>query len=390
MSQFLDISSVPDEACTHGLEAMYKAIGDGSDGDGTTRPHESPFVRELIERFTQRGLLQIEGVNKELNEWIGGEHYRAGVDAPAAFAGGMAKWTPDELRLARLYLESMPPERFTLDDWSLLVDYIAQRYLPQDFARTAAEWMATKSVIMGKVQHAAADLELPEATRVMEAAPATASAAETMFGLNRTQRAIIEFGQQRCAENITSMTDALRHRIKRVIIAHQEAEFLDDKAATAESLQTKLFDEFSDTNRDWRRIAMTEASENANQGFIAALDPGAIVRRHERYLGACSFCRKIDGREFKVVPASQVIKDPETQVWVGKTNIGRSASPMKKVNGKLMAREPSELWWPAAGVQHPHCRGFWVTVKQPNTAGDAKFSAWLNDKLKAPERPKDE
>lgn len=389
MHQFIDVSSVPDHACTHGIEAMYKAIGDGSD-DGAWRPHESPFVRELIERFTQRGLLQIDGVRKELDEWIKGEHFRAGVDAPATFAGGMVKWTPDEQRLARLYLESMPPGQFSLDDWSLLVDYIAQRYLPQDFARTAAEWMATKSVIMGKVQQAAPDMELPEATRIMEAAPSTASAAEGMFGLNRTQRAIIEFGQQRCAENITSMTDAMRHRIKRVIIGHQEAEFLDDKAATAESLQTKLFDEFSATNRDWRRIAMTEAAENSNQGFIAALDTGAIVRRQERYQGACSFCRKIDGREFKVVPASQVMKDPETMVWTGKTNIGRSASPMKKVNGKLMAREPSELWWPAAGVQHPHCRGIWVTVKKPNTAGDAKFSAWLNDKLKAPERPKDD
>src|SRR3546814_1590399 len=75
----------------------------------------------------------------------------------------MVKWTPDEQRLARLYLESMPPGQFSLDDWSLLVDYIAQRYLPQDFARTAAEWMATKSVIMGKVQQAAPDMELPEA-----------------------------------------------------------------------------------------------------------------------------------------------------------------------------------------------------------------------------------
>lgn len=49
MSQFIDVSSVPDHALDQGMEAMYKAIGEGGD-DGTTRPHESPFVRELIER----------------------------------------------------------------------------------------------------------------------------------------------------------------------------------------------------------------------------------------------------------------------------------------------------------------------------------------------------
>lgn len=389
MSQFIDVTSVPDHAFEQGMEAMYKAIGDGGD-DGAWRPHESPFVRELIERFTSRGLLQIHGVQTELDEWIKGDHFRPGVEVPATFAGGILKWTPDELRLAKLYLESMPPAQFGIDDWSLLVDYIAQRYLPPEFARTAAEWMATKSTIMGKVQEAKPDLEAAAVAVLLPAVPETVSSADAMFGLNRSERAIMEFGHARCAENITGLTDGLRHRIKRVILAHQEAEFIGDSAATSSSLQTQLLDEFGPLNRDWRRIAMTEAAENSNQGFIAALDPGTMVRRQERYQGACAFCRKIDGNEFKVVDPAQKIKDPETQVWVGKTNIGRSASPMKRVNGVLMPRNAAELWWPAAGVQHPHCRGIWIIIKQREKAGDAKFSAWLDDKLKAPERKKDD
>jgi hypothetical protein len=48
-------------------------------------------------------------------------------------------------------------------------------------------------------------------------------------------------------------------------------------------------------------------------------------------------------------------RDGWTHVWPGKTNVGRSASPRKKTDEGLVERETDELWWPAAGVQHPNC-----------------------------------
>jgi hypothetical protein len=134
-------------------------------------------------------------------------------------------------------------------------------------------------------------------------------------------------------------------------------------------------------NRDWRRIAVTEAGENLNQGMISSLPGGAKVKRVEKYRGACAFCRSIDGKVMEVVAASAAEKDGATQVWPGKTNIGRSSSPQRRLGDKLVDREPHELWWIAAGVQHPHCRGGWVHLEQGSLPVDPKFSAWMDKVL---------
>ena len=71
--------------------------------------------------------------------------------------------------------------------------------------------------------------------------------------------------------------------------------------APGHSLQTRLLDAFGKFNKNWRRIAVTEAGEAKNQGYIASLPPGSKVRRVEQYAGACSFCRRLDGKIFDVV-----------------------------------------------------------------------------------------
>lgn len=383
----LDISNLSDHACDVGIEAMYKAsTGDG--GDDQWQPHESPFIRELIELFTQRGLTQIDAVRKELNEWIAGHrHHPAEEHIP--HPGLVRRWSADEVSLVRLYLQSLPPANMDPEDWSLLVDYLAQRYLPPELALQSGEWMAAKTAVMGKIEAAYPELTYEEATHIAGEIPSSAGPAAVVAQLTPVQIQMLKYGGQRCAENIQALTDNMRHRIKRVILNHQEAEFLGDKAEMAESLQTKLLDEFGTLNRDWRRIAMTEASENSNQGLVSSMPTGSTLRRLEQYKGACAFCRKIDGREFNVVSPANPDKDPENDVWPGKTNIGRSASPMRRVAGTLVARPVEQMWWPAAGVQHPHCRGRWISVRKTNLSGDAEFHAWMKSKLEAtrPKRP---
>lgn len=386
----LDISKLTDHACEAGLEAMYKASTSDGGGGGDDWPvHESPFISELIERFTERGLTQIEGVRAELAAWIDGQHHKPTSRAPAA-PGMIQRWTVEEQKLVKLYLESLAPSEFSPSDWSLLVDYLGQRYLPPEFAIKSGEWMAAKTVVMGAVE-ASGEVDDNLAPAVAAAAPTTVAAAREV-GLTYRQLAILEYGAQRCAENIVDVSTRLRQAIKRTVLNHQEAEMLGDVAATAESLETKLLDNFGTANRDWRRIAMTEAVENSNQGFIASISPGGKVKRMERYEGACAFCRKIDGQEFSVVSPAKKFKDPAKEVWPGKTNVGRSAAPMKRVGGALIPRDPSELWWPAAGVQHPHCRGRWIPVKETNTALDDDFQSWMQRTIDAarPQRSDDE
>jgi hypothetical protein len=140
---------------------------------------------------------------------------------------------------------------------------------------------------------------------------------------------VIEFGRARCAEHVTALADGARRRLRKLIVDHQEAAML-NPAAGGSDLQTKLVDAFGTMNRDWRRLAVTEATENLNQGFIASCRPGEKVRRVEKYRGACPFCRQIDGTVMTVVAPDAPRKDGETQIWVGKTNVGRSASPRRR------------------------------------------------------------
>src|ERR1019366_1207761 len=103
-------------------------------------------ISRLIELFTERGLLRLEGFRLELDKWLAGEMH-IGAHRPPRPAGMMERWTPSEQSLVRLYLEAIPPGSFTLDDYMLCVDYLQMRYLPADQLKTEADWLATRSVL---------------------------------------------------------------------------------------------------------------------------------------------------------------------------------------------------------------------------------------------------
>jgi hypothetical protein len=254
----------------------------------------------------------------------------------------------------------------------MLVDYLAQRYLPADDLRSEADWLTTRANMMGRVQAAMDSVTEERADTILAALPGL-----DRWGMTPAQRAVVDFGRSRAAENVVQLSESARHKVRRLIVDYREAEYLGNRAVTAESLQTKLLDAFGDLNKDWRRIAVTEAGEMAGQGFVAAQPVGAKLRRVEKYRGACAFCREIDGREVTVVDAAAPDKDGDTQVWVGKTNIGRSASPRKREGGALVEREPHEMWWIPSGVAHPNCRGSWV--RGGGASRDPEFDAWLAD-----------
>lgn len=181
------------------------------------------------------------------------------------------------------------------------------------------------------------------------------------------------------------MSDALRHRLKWAVLDHQAE--VEAGGTPPQSLTQKLFDAFGQSNLDWRRIAVTEAGEMHNQGLVASVEPGARMRRLEAYSGACPFCHKLDGRIFAVTTADDPAKNGDTQIWPSKTNQGRSASPFKRENGMLVERSKAERWWPAAGTQHPHCRGQWHVEAGLPAGGDPSFQDWLDRTLQAKPQP---
>lgn len=369
-----------DEHANDALETLSKAASEPPD---IWAEHESPFVRRMIELFTDRGLFRFGKLQEELMKWLDGGMFREG-DRPEAPPGRVARWTPGELALVKLYLETLPPAEFTADDWMMCVDYLAQRYFPADQVWIESEWLATKAGIMGRVQARMSELSERQAENLLITAPSTIPAVEQRFGMTTVQRAMMQYGRARCAENIVTVADGVRQRVKALILEYQRQRAIGDPTLR-ESMQTRLQDAFATANTDWRRIAVTEAGEMANQGLIASVGPGGRVRRVEQYKGACAFCRSIDGKEFDVVAANAPNKNGGTQVWPGKTNVGRSAAPRKRVAGQLIDREPDERWWVAAGTMHPHCRGIWIKVTEPDRAGDEKFTAWLKAALEKTE-----
>jgi len=276
-------------------------------------------------------------------------------------------------------LQNIPPDLMTLNDWSMLIDYTVQRYLPADQLNEEAEWLAVKSGLMGKAQVHMDNIDIAAAATIVEALPSTVVEAVTMFNLSPAAEAIMEYGKLYGCENVQAVSDGFRHKLKKVILNHESAKLLNDESSNAQTLEQALFDTFSSANRDWRRIALTEAGEMANQGVIASLPSGSKVRRMEMYRGACPFCKKIDGRIFSVADPSDEDKDGARQVWVGKTNIGRSSSPRKRSGNELVERLPSELWWVSAGVMHPHCRGQWVAMDSSAFGDDPEFASFLSN-----------
>jgi hypothetical protein len=356
------------------LETFGKALSE--DGHDVWEPHHSPWVRTLIELFTRRGLDQLDKVHEELDAWMQGKRT---VRGPAMQRPGfMDVWTPDELKLVRLYLETLPPNLWQLEDYDYLVDYLIQRYLPVNTLMTEADWLATKAHYLGKAQaYYGNDFSVANADRLLAALPNSFAQAVQVFGVAQAAKNVLAYGRLHACENVRAIADAARHDLKNVVLDHVRRKLNGDTRYTPQKLEQNLLDEFNTLNRDWRRIALTETSEIANQGLISALGVGRKVRRLEQYRGACGFCRKLNGRVFNIVSPDDPNKNGETDVWEGKTNVGRSSSPRKRSEDGLVMREPDEMWWPAAGVQHPHCRGEWIPEEPEPEGSDPAFEAYL-------------
>lgn len=382
MNLFLDLQHLSARATDATLEFIYKSVDDSHSHDGGAwLPHESPLIRRLIELFSQRGLDRLAAVKSEIEAWTLGKFFKEGGTPVQLPVGAMARWSDAELALARIYLEALPPAMWTIDDHMLAVDLVVQRYLPADAMAAEAQWLSTRAGLMGKVQAAMKKpATIEQADQVLAALPSTVAGAVQQFELSKAEVAMLDFGRVRCVGSVRALTDGVRHKMRSTVMQHLEHQAT--VGAVGPSLESKLLDQFGALNRDWRRIAITEAGEQQLQGLIASLKPGTRVKRVEQYRGACAFCRKIDGRIMTVVDASKPDKDPETEIWVGKNNIGLSASPRKRVGDKLVQREPDEMWRVPAGLAHPNCRGRWVVLEDDSQPGDdADFAAFLDATL---------
>ncbi|EGC0267587.1 hypothetical protein H8U31_001338 [Salmonella enterica] len=361
-------------------ENLFKSRPEGGE-EFIWTPHESSLIRKMIELFTQRGLMRLESVRKALMSWQNFTPSPFVLPSPKPAIAMMARWTPEERSLVQIYLESLPPAAWTLDDHMLSVELVVQNFLPKDELVTEATWLATKATMMGKVESNWLKTQEPtqkEAAVLLARMPANPEEA-AYFPMAPKERTTLEFANFRAVESVVNLSDNVRKTMRNVVARQVEKKMQGDTSGP--SLEQELFDSFGEFNRDWRRIAVTEAGEAQLQGMIAGCKPGDKVKRVEQYANACQFCKKIDGVIATIVDADHPDKDPETMIWPGKNNIGRSAHPHKRVGNQFVKRSPDEMYWLPAGLAHPHCRGRWVPVVVPETPQDPEFAALVAEFL---------
>lgn len=320
-------------------------------------PFESPYLADMVEAFTFAGQSNINSFKDALSWWLathGQPHHK---NAPPALLmpDVPVQWTQAEMNAWSGYFHSKPRYLWLPEDWSMLVEWLLQTYWSPQWADSMANWVAVKSTLLGQIE---AGLSANPPSALVAASMAAIipvsipEVVELGLSVSKVTEAMIAFARVRCAQAIVDMGDHMRSGVKALVLEHQQAVMLGGKV---ESLEQKLFDKYATANRDWRRIAITEVSENAAQGVVAASQPGDKLKRLEQYKGVCAWCHKINGKIVTVVDPAKPKKDGENEIWPGKTNIGRSSAPRKLVAGRLYDREPDELWWIAAGAQHPHC-----------------------------------
>jgi hypothetical protein len=377
----LDLEGAGEEACNHCLEGLFKAMAEPEPSDdGIWAPHHDPLIAPYIEDATRRLQHIAQAIQDAFARILTGELIGRLQKSEVPWL----RWDPGRFLDAENYLNTKPSSSYTLDDWMLVVDVLLQRYLGEDVIQSEAEYLTVRAQLLGKLQANMPGPGLPSplpSTEQIEAMVPTRFATVPARVLTPQEMAILHIAKASAAQHISSVTEGVRARMKGLVIEHVQAQVLGQKEGTPTYLKTRLFDAFGQLNRDFRRIAVTEVGESVNQGFIASIRIGAKVRRIEAYTGACEFCRSINGKVFEVV-RPDAWTDGQTQVWVGKNNIGRSAAPRKRVGGLLIERTEKELWWPASGLQHPHCRGAWQFVlDQPPPGVDPAFFQRMKDRL---------
>jgi hypothetical protein len=359
----LDLTHVGCACTNQTLERLQKSMADPPDAK-IWRPHENFLITASIEASSKRGESYLLQVQNTLLGLLG-----------VAFSGqtmAKAAWpfNEGELIQAANTLKLKDPKTYTLEDWLVMVDLILATTLPPETIKDEAEYLAVRGAMAAELQAGmdnGVDVTQPSkhSARHSHALPDNIQQWERQNPqISPRDKAAVEFAVARAADNISLLSEQARHKMKHHVIEHLKNRAVADPSASYGKLEQTLREEFGALNRDWRRIAITEAGDAQTQGLILRLPVGSKVKRIEAYEGACGFCHGLHGQVFEVTTADNPNKDGKTQVWPGKSNVNRSASPKKRVGNSLVEREEHELWWAAAGLQHPNCRGTWQILSR--------------------------
>jgi len=236
------------------------------------------------------------------------------------------------------------------------------------------EGIAVRNFIMGHIIEGMIkeQVEIETKAILLSKLPWELKIAAKEYNLTLPEIRAVRVAILRTANHITKISETARSEVANLIIQSHAERW--DRSRLSQELFRKITDSEENLNRDWRRVAIYEANNNTQQGFIAGVKPGKYVVGVSMP-DACDWCLKnIHGKHYRVranAPQDYEHLEPGTEeyneiadiwdseVWLGKSNIGRSSAKRKRIApGEFIKREHHELWTPTL-TAHAHCRCYW-------------------------------
>jgi hypothetical protein len=234
----------------------------------------------------------------------------------------------------------------TTKDIPFVAKALTEKWYGQGKLETRAESRAVKAFLVGYFRESSGTIP----KRVFN------SLAETKnIWLSRGQEEILEKYVAQAVNEVMELSDDVRGVVANVLMAEPQ------------QAQTVLQERFGHLNRDWRQIALTSVHAIHANGQLAQ-----SIGKKVKFMAAsdaCTVCKGFDGREFTVLEKSG---NHITDIWVGKSNYGKSFSPFTREGRK---RSPEEIAGPVIPI-HPSCRCRWVPV-MPKSLADPRLLEYL-------------
>lgn len=293
-------------------------------------PHPDPEVSAIEEFYFRTG-------SRFLSDLLGAA---LGEAAPRAFKKALpgeptAIKRPDGWgELAELFRRGGDPLELRMK-WSQVIDRLIKGIFPRHAQEDMAHAAALRAHWLGKVR-----------ARTEEDAVLAQQPHERW--MSPQEREAMAWTKTRALQHCQNLEDEARSGLMNVMIRTREA------GLGTQGFARACFDSFSQLNRDWRRLSLTETAGAVTNGQIAAVDPAEgweAVWVSAR--GGCKWCQRFNRQVFRVIappkPGEKV--DGDRCIWVGKTNYGRSGN-LRTKDGRV--RTKGELWW-AVIPCHPNC-----------------------------------
>ena len=328
--EIIDPSVNSAEKFTKGVEALAKATRMHYHFEESGSSEPSPYLslmeldRELKE-MVSRGLTMI--LHEIMRTWIGTAAHKAMENEPYKLNG-------------QIFINPKTGRPLTIKEWKIIAKDL-EKVFGYLYGHTE-EMLTKKALALGKIlqtmsveKRISTPLDSLDLTRYLREL-----SADEKF------QQMLDYSRIRTGELIQEVTARQRRNIVNEILTATE------KKLTAKQLEERLFDQFSEYNRDWRRIAETETGMNFNNGFLlgeaASRGVGEIIyMKGLSAPDACSFCLNEINNKIVVL----LDEDPGTgddhivvdgkeyeTLWAGKTNFQRKRKD----------------WWVSIS-QHPHC-----------------------------------